>query len=76
MEFRKTLDINVDPNSEMIMDECEITDEVIQISQTTDKEGKSSYELVELAPDRQSPLWMNDGNFGTFYYFTMIELPH
>ncbi|GAX24325.1 hypothetical protein FisN_4Lh440 [Fistulifera solaris] len=63
MEFRNTLDLHVDSDSEMIMDECEITDEVIHVSQTTDKEGRSSYELVELAQDRQSPLWMNDGNF-------------
>jgi hypothetical protein len=68
MEFRKTLDIHVNPDSEMMMDECEITDEVIQVSQTTDKEGKSSYELVELAQDRQSPIWMNDGNFGTSHF--------
>ena len=64
LEFRKTLDIHVDHDSEMIMNECEITDEVIQVSTTTDKEGKSSYELVELTQDRKSPLYMNEGHFG------------
>lgn len=65
-EIRNTLDIHVDPDSEMILNECEITDEVIQVSKTTDKEGKSSYELVALAQDHKSPLWMNDGSFGKF----------
>jgi hypothetical protein len=51
---------------DMIMDECEILEETFEVSHGTDREGTSSHELVELAGDHQTPIWVRDGEFGTY----------
>ena len=53
------------PGGLLFMDECEILDDAeFTASTTTDKQGKSSYERVELLQDGV-PIWMKDGEFGT-----------
>jgi hypothetical protein len=60
-------------NEEMIMDdlldECEIVDEqILSWSQNSkgdwEKSGKSSHELVTMAYDKKTPLYLQDGDFG------------
>jgi len=59
--------------SQNMLDECEILEESLaattsQVSMTTDRQGKSSHERVELVPGRTNtnvPLWVQDGDFGT-----------
>jgi hypothetical protein len=51
---------------DMIMDECEILEETFEVSQGTDREGTSSHELVELARDHKTPIWVRDGEFGMY----------
>ena len=47
----------------LFMDECEILDDSeFAASTMTDKQGKSSYERVELY--NGTPIWMKDGEFG------------
>jgi NAD-dependent dihydropyrimidine dehydrogenase PreA subunit len=54
-----------------IMDECEIVEEYAggEISLTTDRQGKSSHERVELVPmprdakTKETPVWLRDGDF-------------
>jgi hypothetical protein len=49
----------------LFMDECELLDDSeFTASTTTDKQGKSSYERVEL--HNGVPIWMKDGEFGTY----------
>lgn len=53
-----------------ILDECAFLDDEILDEGTkfTDRQGKSSYERVELIPAKNTPeipLWMQDGEFGT-----------
>lgn len=58
--------------SELVMDECEILewDDRFEASVSGNKEGKgadwrkSSHEIVELASDGKTPLWLRDGDFG------------
>lgn len=49
-----------------MLDECEILEDhmVSDVSMTTDRHGKSSHERVDLV--RGIPIWMKDGDFGTF----------
>lgn len=48
-----------------LLDECEILEDhlISEVSMTTDRQGKSSHERVELF--RNVPVWMRDGDFGT-----------
>ena len=50
----------------MILDECEILDDDDRLSSktslTTDRQGRSSHERVELY--RNVPIWLRDGDFG------------
>jgi hypothetical protein len=48
-----------------MLDECEILEDhmVYEVSMTTDRQGKSSNERVDLV--RGVPIWMNDGDYGT-----------
>jgi hypothetical protein len=57
---------NNDHTSSLFMDECEIVDDFApsdSASATTDKQGKSSYERVDV--HNGVPIWMKDGEFGT-----------
>jgi hypothetical protein len=51
----------------MLLDECEILDDdggsSLKASATTDRQGRSSHEKVELY--RNVPIWLRDGDFGT-----------
>jgi hypothetical protein len=62
--------------STMPLDECELMDDdmdnVTEEVARTDRHGKSSYEKVELVPNTQVPLWIKDGQFGT--YFALFAL--
>jgi hypothetical protein len=52
----------------MLLDECEIVDDELIASKSLRKRAsgpKSSHQLVELADDGKTPLWMQDGDFGT-----------
>lgn len=57
---------------DLLMDECAIDHEETASWEKDEetgewkKRGKSSYELVELANDKKTPLYMNDGDFGTY----------
>jgi hypothetical protein len=56
-------------NAGMLLDECEIVDDERIASKSLRKRAsgpKSSHQLVELADDGKTPLWMQDGDFGTF----------
>lgn len=57
-------------HSETLMDECTIVDESFIGSTTKSPKQRSgprsSHELVELADDGTTPLWMKDGDFGTY----------
>jgi len=55
----------------MIMDECEIVDETNLVpAARSHRHAKSSHELVELADDGETPLWIKDGQFGTCVFFS------
>ena len=58
------LSITVDDEADTLLDECEIIDESFTTSHTTDREGSSSHEDVKLGPDKKTPIWMRDGDFG------------
>jgi hypothetical protein len=65
--------------STMPLDECELMDDdmdnVTEEVARTDRHGKSSYEKVELVPNTQVPLWIKDGQFGTYFaLFALFEL--
>jgi len=59
--------VEASPNT--LLDECEIVDDTIGTTWTKDDQGewqrtgRSSHELVELAFDKKTPLYMKDGDF-------------
>lgn len=58
-------DMSLMTTTSLFMDECEILDDSeFAASITTDRQGKSSYERVEL--HNGTPIWMKDGEFGTY----------
>ena len=52
----------------MLFDECEIVDDdaVAWKASSSKQHDKMSHELVELADDGETPLWIKDGEFGTY----------
>ena len=63
-EIQREIDSHKGDSAGMLMDECEIIYDGHMVSDSTDREGTGSHELVELAPDKTTPLWMADGEFG------------
>jgi hypothetical protein len=60
-------------NAGMLLDECEIVDDQHIATKSPRKRSsgpKTSHQLVELADDGKTPLWMQDGDFGTSYPYT------
>jgi hypothetical protein len=45
-----------------------LEDSIVDDLMGRDSRTKSSYEKVELASDNKTPLWMRDGEFGTYIY--------
>jgi hypothetical protein len=51
---------------DILMDECEILEEgVVEDLLGRSRKPKSSYQMVELVSDNQTPVWVKDGEFGT-----------
>ena len=64
------LSITVDQDADTLLDECEIIDfdDGDFVSDTTDREGTSSHEDVQLVPGSKTPAWIKDGEFGKWSY--------
>lgn len=66
LEGQAHLDLSMGDSSSLVMDECEILEEGGHVAGTRKShKAKSSHELVELAYDNETPLYMKDGEFGT-----------
>jgi hypothetical protein len=61
--------------STMPLDECDLMEDEMDVEEVarTDRHGKSSHEKVELVPNTQTPLWIKDGEFGT--YLVLLACP-
>jgi hypothetical protein len=61
--------------STMPLDECDLMEDETDVEEVarTDRHGKSSHEKVELVPNTQTPLWIKDGEFGT--YLVLLACP-
>lgn len=67
----------VQSNAGMLLDECEIVDDQHIATKSPRKRSsgpKSSHQLVELADDGKTPLWMQDGDFGTSRFHCLVTI--